>query len=466
MVPELRNLEISHLFLMAQHFRHPPQVIIGADQLPHFAGITDGNTVARKMPRPRQHSEPKYTPTSPSNSSTATVPYLKVPESPSPHYYHPLLSTSAVSAQQSMMPATTEYSSTSRSPHLSSPRSSITALVTPAGLTRSNSSVSDAGDLNVARVLLRRRSTSSGIRHEPYRPLSANSSGEPLPAAQPLPNWRHVQQTDAAAHNYNARPDMGYPEGIGHHFRSTLAGSDLVQVATTPLPLHPSSHFRPTLLMAHSSAPHMQPANQYLLQPVAMDSATSTGNPSMHHTDYIHNDASAQSYMSTGLPGQQSVISGQYQSPGFTDSNRVQAHMYQLQNPDARKYSDPGIYFNYDRAVDRAGASSSDVYSYQYYPLDPSWQHLHSRSMPVMHTAADGSYHTKATVDSLAPFSHNMSESADLHSPLSSHQSRQPKLEYSSLVPLSDSQSMYSAILPPPEQAPESVQDYQMQYTT
>lgn len=217
-LPELANLDISHPFLMAQFFRHPPQVTFDADQMPHFAGITDDEPMVRKptaQPRRKKEQSEQSTPGSheaplpgPSHMPIQNVshnpPFLttlppRTSLSPigqsQPHSHHMI--SSPIQRHDQTFSSTLSHMSTDVNPLLPPLR--------PGTGSRSNTSLSAASTSDTSSPRIR-SAISHNNRHEPYRiPLGRHRYSIP-DISPPIPN-----ETASPAYAYPRQGSLPNP---------------------------------------------------------------------------------------------------------------------------------------------------------------------------------------------------------------------------------------------------------------
>jgi hypothetical protein len=180
-IPELANIDISHPFLMAQFFRHPPQVTFDADQMPHFAGITDDEPMIRKPaanPRKKKTASEQLTPSAMEASlpRPSDLPFQTISHDPpvSSANHPPRTSLSPVAHHQQPQPhhmissPVHDQSFSSVLSHVPTNVNPLLPPVRPGTGSRSSTSMSvaSASDTSSPRI---RSSISHANRHEPYR---------------------------------------------------------------------------------------------------------------------------------------------------------------------------------------------------------------------------------------------------------------------------------------------------------
>lgn len=179
-IPELANIDISHPFLMAQFFRHPPQVTFDAEQMPHFAGITDDEPMVRKpATQPRKKKEQsKQGSSGPQEASISTASQIPVqdvssnppflPSLPPPSALSPILPQHAQHLVSSHPVPPHDHVFPSVLSHMSTHISPLLPAVRPGPGSRSSTSLSAASASDTSSPRLR-SSVGHTYRHEPYR---------------------------------------------------------------------------------------------------------------------------------------------------------------------------------------------------------------------------------------------------------------------------------------------------------
>lgn len=179
-MPELANIDISHPFLMAQFFRHPPQVTFDADQMPHFAGITDDEPMVRKPtshPRKKKAASEQLIPGAAEGSlppRASDLPFQTISHDPpvSSASQAPRTSLSLIAHHQHphhmICSPAHDQSFSSVLSHVPTNVNPLLPPVRPGTGSRSSTSMSiaSASDTSSPRI---RSSFSHANRHEPYR---------------------------------------------------------------------------------------------------------------------------------------------------------------------------------------------------------------------------------------------------------------------------------------------------------
>lgn len=280
-IPEIANIDISHPFLMAQFFRHPPQVTFDADQMPHFAGITDDEPMIRKphvQQRRKREQSDQMTP------SLVEASLLPVPGQSSsqqntvqnPPLLAPLPPRTSLSPIGPSHPYQTmnspiqhpEQNFTSIASHMTTDMNPLLPPVRPGTGSRSSTGLSNASASDSSSSPRMRSTLHQTIRHEPYRIPSGRSryssiidstpsphiengqSPYSYPKQASLPNqgidyYRNIgrqESSEAFAKPYSRSLEQHYPMSMAtgpsngsQDYRYTLASPEAVHTPAWPM---------------------------------------------------------------------------------------------------------------------------------------------------------------------------------------------------------------------------------------
>lgn len=263
---------------MAQFFRHPPQVTFDADQMPHFAGITDDEPMVRRPHVPQRRKREQSGQITPNAVEATLLPgsshgsFQNITQEPP--VVAPFPSSTSISSlsphnPNHMMHSPMQHGAgqtfASTASHLSIDTNALVAPVRPPTGSRSSTGLSNQSTPDITSPRLRSGQHSSN-RHEPYRlPSSRNRYSNleftpsphvenlqpmfPFPKQASLPNpgmdyYRNSSQqgTSESFHTPYSRSleHDSWPssEMMGGHKQDqqyTLAGSEPVTNAAWPM---------------------------------------------------------------------------------------------------------------------------------------------------------------------------------------------------------------------------------------
>jgi hypothetical protein len=178
-IPELANIDISHPFLMAQFFRHPPQVTFDTDGIPRLSGLTDDEPMVRKPPSQQRRAKKEPSESSVALSELGSLPSTVTgPNIPFPSVIHDAPFASNLTRQRSnsmayASPTPPIPNHPSYSPHASIlanmtvDRNPLLPSLRPHVSSRSSTSTSAASTSDASACSPRIRNPTN--RHEPYR---------------------------------------------------------------------------------------------------------------------------------------------------------------------------------------------------------------------------------------------------------------------------------------------------------
>lgn len=254
---------------MAQFFRHPPQVTFDADQMPHFAGITDDEPMIRKpaaQPRKKKQPSEQLTPNAreaslPGSSQTAfqnisndppvvsTLPPRTSLSPTSQHRPQHMLSSQAVQPHDQSLSSVLSHISTDMNPLLPPVRPS------PGSRSSTGHSGASTSDSSSPRT---RPSISHSNRHEPYKvPIprhrySITDMTHPIPQEH-MPPYSYPRQASLPNPGMDYyRPRMQQLSSFAAPYPTHIAGQYSAPIPST------SENGNPDYRYTLAGAEHMQ----------------------------------------------------------------------------------------------------------------------------------------------------------------------------------------------------------------